>query len=151
MAWILQAFLPAGSSFDGQIVYGSPTIEIPDDLIRYIESIDISETPKYINKYTGGESKKYRIANSSGDDINTEISIALVSKLPRYLFNILFSLASAINQGGMQLYFRDTIVSDYIYSCRWINTADFSESNVLVGNCSINLLSWEKSDNLWPE
>lgn len=146
MAWIIQATLPSGSSFGGQIVYDATTIEVPDDLIRYIESIDIAENPKYINKYTGSETKKYRIANSSGDDMDTEISISLVSKLPRYLFNILFSLANAINQGGMQLYFNDTIVSadEYQYTCRWINVADFTESNVLVGNCSIDLLSWKR-------
>lgn len=144
MAWIMKSILPGGSSFDGQISYASTTIVVPDDLIRYIESIDILEIPKYINKYTGSETKKYRIANASGNDIDTEINIALVSNLPRYLFNILFSIANAINQGGMQLYFDDTIVSDYQYTCRWINTADFTESNVLVGNCSIDLLSWEK-------
>ena len=144
MAWIIQAHLPGGSSFDGQICYDSTTIEVPDDLIRYLESIDIVETPKYINKYTGGETIKYRIGNSSGDDMDTEISISLVSKLPRYLFNILFSLANAINQGGMQLYFKDSIVSDEQYTCRWVNAVDFTESNVLVGSCSIDLISWEK-------
>lgn len=144
MAWLMKSIIPSGASFDGQISYDSTTIIVPDDLVRYIESIDIREIPKYINKYTGAETKKYRIANSSGDDIDTEIRISLVQSLPRYLFNILYSLANAINQGGMQLYYDDTIVSDYQYTCRWVNAADFTESNVLVGNCSIDLLSWEK-------
>ena len=143
MAWIIQATLPSGSSFGGQIVYDATTIEVPDDLIRYIESIDITESPKYINKLTGSESKKYRIANSSGDDMDTKISISLVSKLPRYLFNILFSLAHAVNQGGMQLCFDDILISEQLYFCRWINAIDFTEFNILVGSCSIDLLSWK--------
>lgn len=146
--WIFRSHLPAGSSFSGQIVYGSTTIDVPTDLIRYIDTIDISSLPRYINKYTGVETTKYKILNttvgSPSDDIETEIRVVLVDKLPRYLFNMLYSFAIGVNGGGMQLYFYDDIVSDFQYTCRWINAADFMEQDTLYGSLSIDLKSWER-------
>ena len=143
MSWIIKTALPGGSTFKGQIVYDTTTIEVPDSLIRYIESVSIREANKYITKLTGGEATKHKVAYV-GTDMDTEISIVLIGKLPRYYFSLFYMLANAINQGGMPLYFKDTFASDYQYTCRWVNAVSFAESDVLFGGCTLELSSWEK-------
>jgi hypothetical protein len=133
-----------GESFNGQIAYPDTTIDIPCDVKRYVDSIDVSESPQYLNKLTGFETIKQKISNSSGSLIETNIKIGLVAKLPDYYYRSFVLLANAINAGGLYLLFYDDICSDFEYTCRWLNTADFVESNVLYGSLSLDLVSFTR-------
>ena len=134
-----------GESFNGQIAYADTSIDIPTDVKRFVESIDISETPQYLNKYTGFETTKHRIYNSTGNELETKIKVGLVANLPDYYYRLFVSLANAINAGGLYILFHDDLCSGYEYICRWLNTSSFVESNVLYGSLSLDFISFTRT------
>ncbi|GAG37007.1 unnamed protein product, partial [marine sediment metagenome] len=101
---------------------------------------------QYLNKHTGFETSRFHVANSSGAEVDTIIQVAMVSKLPEYYYNLFISMANAMNVGGLYLLFYDDICSDKEYTCRWVNTTNFVETNVLFGSITLELLSYSKVD-----
>ena len=56
----------------------------------------------------------------------------------------LTQLAIAINSAGLSLYFRETLWSDYKYTCRWINAGDFTENSTLLNGATLELEAYER-------
>ena len=143
MAWALLPRTPTGATYDGNLVWNSTNIEIPDTFRQYVESINHSIKPMYINKYTGFETKKYYIRDSS----EHRFMIMLVGNLPRWLQEALKRLAIAMNGAGMILQFLDnwvtgTDASSTTYNCRWVNAIDFVDNSELLCGGSMELVSF---------
>ncbi len=141
MAWTLKPLIPSGYSFDGEIVYPSENLEVDTTFKQYVENVRHKIRPQFQNRYTGFETKKYRVADSSEHVFN----IMLVGNLPRWLQQLLNRLAVAVNGAGMVLQFDDTWMttdSSIIYHCRWVNAGDFVDNSILLQGGSIDLISY---------
>ena len=138
-AWAIRPVLPSGASFTGQIVHNMTNVTIPNTLKRYVDSVTISESDAYLNKYTGFETKKYRIGNATGATVDASLSIMLVGDLPRWLMGLFESLARGCNGAGMELEFYDDWISSTQYTGRWVNAADFVDNSELLCGGSIDL------------
>ena len=144
MAWTLKAKTPTGDTFNGQMVWNSTEIEVPTTFKEYVESVDHGIKSQYINKYTGFETKKYSIRDSSAHHFR----IMLVGDLPRWMRDLLHVLAIAMNGAGMILQFDDTWITttgSTIYDCRWINAGDFVDNSELLNGASMDLVSYDST------
>jgi hypothetical protein len=131
-------------SFDGEMIWDMTSITIPSSHKRYVDSIEIVHANKYINKLTGFETVKHMI-HEADDEALINIAVNFVGDMPRWMFRRLFTLAHGVLSAGMEIYFRDDIVSDYKYTCRWENASNFSESSTLMGNASMSLRAWDRT------
>lgn len=138
-AWAIRPVLPSGYLFAGQLVYPMTAVTIPNTLKKYVESIELIEANEYMNKYTGFESKKYRVENTAGTAINTSISIMLVGNLPRWMSDLFQSLARGCNGAGMHLEFYDDFATTGQYTGRWVNAADFVDNSEALCGGSIDI------------
>ena len=144
MTWALKPKLPTGSTFDGEMVYNSVELEVPATFKKYVETVGHTIKSQYINKYTGFETKKYSIRNSS----EHHFRIMLVGDLPRWMRDLLHVLAIAMNGAGMILQFDDTWITttgSTIYDCRWVNAGDFVDNSELLNGASMNLVSYSST------
>lgn len=140
MSWTFKPMVPVGYSFSGDMVYNSTEIEIPDSIIKNIDSVNHEIRSMYSVKLTGFETVLYQITDSS----EHLFSIMFVGNLSRWIGDLLTRLAVAMNGAGMVLQFKDTWItgtdaSPVTYYCRWINAGDFVDSNILYGGASMNL------------
>lgn len=143
MSWSLKPYIPDGYLFEGQMVWPSTDIEIPD-IKKFVESVSIRKRSKYVNKYTGFETKKYQI---EGDTDIISFNINLIGILPKYLADLFLRLANATNGAGMIIMFYDdwitgTEVSPVTYYCRWTNAGDFVDSSALLSGGNLQLISY---------
>ena len=132
MSWTFKPVINTGFSFSGDMVYNSSEIEVPDSVIKYINSVDNDIQSMYLDKYTGFETVKYQVRDSS----LRHFSINFVGNMPRWVRDLLCELAIAVNGAGMVIQFRDTWVTGtdavpVVYYCNWLNAGDFVDSNVL--------------------
>lgn len=144
MAWTLKAILPDDASFSGQIVWNSTEIEIPTTFKEYVESVDHSIKSQFINKYTGFETKKYNIRDTSEHHFN----FMLVGDLPRWLRDLLHVLAIATNGAGMIIRLDDTWVTtegSTLFDCRWVNAGDFVDNSELLNGATMNLVTYQST------
>ncbi len=149
MTWSLKPKIPDGFSFDGELVYSSTSIEISPLLKGYIQSINLAGMDQFDLKYTGFESKKYKVANSN----EKSIRIMLVGNLPRWVCDSLESLAKAVNGAGMIIQFYDdfftgTEASPITYECRWLNAGDFVDNSELLCGGSIELFAFDSTNTV---
>ena len=128
-------------SFNGEMVYNMTNYQVPD-FATSIDSIQIVHRNKFINKMTGFETVKYVAHKSSGDDVLVDISITLVGDLRRSLMQQFRQLAKGVLGAGMELIFHDDLVTDYDYTCRWVNACNFVENSTLLCGGDIVLESW---------
>lgn len=142
--WALRLVLPAGASFNGQIVWPMTNIEFPNTLKKYTQSVRIVEHSNNLTKHTGFESKKYRIAASTGTDYDIDLSIMLVGDLPRWACELLRDMAVGANGGGIEIQFYDDWITDYQYRGRWVNAGDFVDNSEALCGASIDILAFEK-------
>jgi len=144
MAWMIRPVLPAGTSFNGQMVYNMTNFELDDTFAKRVDSMSISKPGKYVNKYTGFETTKYRILNTTGNDITSYISIMLVGNLDRWWCQALHRLAIGINGAGMEINFRDTWATAKQYRGKWVNAGDFVDSSELLCGASMEIEAYEE-------
>lgn len=143
----LQAVLPAGSTFSGQLVYNSTDNFIDSGIKHFIESISITYMSKYVNKYTGFETKKYRIRNMDFSyDVDAEVDVMFTGDLTKKYQNLLRNLANSVLGGGMQIKFTDDIASDKHFTGRWVNSGDFVDNTELLCGASLQLLAFNVAD-----
>lgn len=140
------AFTPVISdTFDGQMVFNMTSYVVSDTFSKYVQSMEIVHRSKFVNKMTGFETTKYIVHKTSGNDILVDIGITLVGDLPRWLMQQLIQLGKGILGAGMDLTFRDDWVTDYEYSCRWVNALDFVENSTLLMGGTMHLEAWDWS------
>jgi len=147
MSWTLKPKTPTGDTFSGQMVWNSTVIEIPTTFKEYVESVEHTIKSQYINKYTGFETKKYSIRDSS----EHHFSIMLVGDLPRWVRDLLHVLAISMNGAGMILQFDDTWITSTtstVYDCRWINAGDFVDNSELLNGASMELISYDSVESI---
>jgi len=143
MSWTFKPVINTGFSFSGDMVYNSSEIEVPDSVIKYINSVDNDIQSMYLDKYTGFETVKYQVRDSS----LRHFSINFVGNMPRWVRDLLCELAIAVNGAGMVIQFRDTWVTGtdavpVVYYCNWLNAGDFVDSNVLLSGANMELDSF---------
>lgn len=147
MTWAFKTVLPDSATFNGEMVFDSPDLEVDNDIKRFTESAEYS-IKQYIIKHTGFEKKKYKNTDAS----NANISITLVGDLPFTWHQILLRLAIAINGAGCTLQFKDTWISGtstspIIYDCRWLNAGDFVETSELLNGGTMELEAYTMPEN----
>ena len=140
--------LPSGTSFNGQNTFTATNIEWPTAQTpeKYIESFSTLRAQKNIVKYTGFQSKIYRLQENSGNDHELDLSIMFVGSLPRWAVRILKNIAIGCLGGGAEIQFYDDFATDTQYRGRWINAADFVDSNEILSGASMNLAVFETQD-----
>lgn len=142
--WAFKPVLPSASVFSGQIVYQSTNINFPNTMKKYVDSVRIFRNSNYANKYTGFETKKYKINANSGNDYDIDINIVMVGNLPFNLFQILRNIAVSINGAGMEVQFYDDWITDKQYRGHWVNAGDFVDNNYIHYGASIQLACYEE-------
>ena len=145
-SWAFKTTVPSGISFDGQIVYDSTLLQIPNTLKKYVQSIDVYHTSYNLVKHTGFEAKIYRKKNTSGTDLEAELSIMLVGDLPRWLQAMFVSLARACVGAGITVDFYDDWATDKQYTGYWVNASDFVDNSELLCGGSIDMQCIEIQD-----
>lgn len=140
--YLIKPSIPAGTSFDGQIVFDLTNYEIPYSWWRYVDSVEIVHRPKWLNRYTGFETTKRRIGTTGSSGTMVDLSITWVGSLPRDVLQRLQRLAEGANGGGIDLLFYDDLVSGYTYTGKWDNAGDFVENNPIHGGASVRLACW---------
>ena len=140
MAWTFKPKIPDGYSFSGDMVYNSTEMEVPDTIIKHINSVEHEIRSMYSVKFTGFETVLYQVTDSS----EHFFSIMFVGDLSRWICDLLTRLAVAMNGAGMVLQFQDTWItgtdaSPVTYYCRWLNAGDFVDSNLLLTGASMKL------------
>lgn len=141
--WVFRAVLPAGATFSGQIVYDATNINVPTKCKRYIQRVSIERPASVEIKYTGFESKVYRVRNDSENDVLALVSVDTAGDLPRDLYDNFRAMAVGCNGAGMEVQFYDDIASTKQYRGRWINAGDLVESNVIHSGVSLQLACFE--------
>jgi hypothetical protein len=146
--WTLKPKLTDGASFNGELVWPSTNLEIKYGFKLYVENVKVTFKNKFDLKYTGFESKKYKIQNGN----EKLFDIMLVGDLPRWLQDALLRLAIAMNGSGMILQFYDDWVTGtelvpITYEGRWLNAADFVDNNELLCGGSIRYLAYESDES----
>ena len=121
-------------------------LEIPNTLSRYVEEVQIVYAQRYVNKFTGFETKKHRFRSSSGSDQEADVSIMLVGDLPRWLCGLLCELAKGCNGAGMRLELYDDWISDKQYTGLWANAGDFVDNSELLCGASMYLKAFDIQD-----
>ena len=141
--WSFRAVLPDGASYSGQLVYPSNDIDLPYPINKYIDNVSILQTGQFVTKYTGFESQKYKIKESSGSDIETLINIQFVGDMPFEYRQRLLYFTSAMLGSGMIVQFYDDIVTDRQYTGRLVDAFDISLNNSIHTVASVTLSTWE--------
>jgi hypothetical protein len=139
-AWAIRPVLPSGVAFNGEIVYNSTLLDVPNTLKKHIESIEIRYSEYNLVKNTGFEHKKYRVKNTGSTSAEAEMSIMLVGNLDRWVQSIFITIARACHGSGMLIEFFDDIATDKQYIGRWVNAGDFVDNSELICGGSIDLV-----------
>ena len=147
MGWAFKPKLPDGATFNGEIVWPSTGMEIPDTFRLYVENVTYSIRNQFDVKYTGFETKKYKIQNTN----ERLYRFMLVGDLPRWMQDALLRLAVAMNGAGMILQFKDNWISGTdesftTYDGRWLNAGDFVDNSELLCGGSIEYLAYTSTN-----
>lgn len=141
--WAFRPVTPAGSSFSGEMVYNMTNVEVPNTFCRYVDSLSVVYPNYNINKESGFLRKKYRRKAASGDDVEAEVSLMLAGDIPRWLRELLETIAKGCSGGGMHVDLYDDWATDKQYTCRWVNSGDFVDNTELLCGGSMDLLAFK--------
>lgn len=138
-AWALRAVLPSGASYNGQMVHDMTSLTIPNTFKKYVQQVSFDIPGGVLDKYSGFETKKFRVQNDTGVKLAGSVNIMMVGNLDKWMQFHLVSLAKGCNGCGMHIEFYDDWMTDTQYTGRWVNAGDFVDTSEILCGASIDL------------
>lgn len=132
-------------SYDGHRIY-SNTNNSSGNIEKYIDSVEIVLSPPHFRQRTGFADVVYS-GNTSGENIQGEMTIQLVGDLPQYLTSFFIQLSKSFLGSGMDLLFYDGTITGKQYTGKWDNACDFVENDA-VTSTGIILLKFYKFEGI---
>lgn len=130
-SYLIKPYVHGGATFSGQMVWEMPNHEIPLSWKKYINNIDISHKPKFVNKYSGFETTKHKILNYGASGTLVSLNIVLVGDLPYLVADTIRELAAGLSGAGLDVLFYDDLATDAEYIGKWTNAGDFVDNSDL--------------------